>query len=232
MNKSSQIIYIFAFAILASATIAPASAAGALKVDIVKYEPYPAEIGKYVDLWVNVKNTGGGTAEDVTIELVPKYPFTLDSVANAFQNKGSIETDCSAMYEYRLFVASDAKPGTGEITIRYQDEKDITWSEKDFEIKVGADTLDSRGTLKLGAIKTDPEVLIPGDTGTVTLTLTNTASQYSVTIDGKDYDTNAQLNLSLKDPSSTITFGSPQSSLVIVLPQLGYLNLLPLTIFK
>ncbi|MEA1869215.1 MAG: hypothetical protein U9N09_03575 [Euryarchaeota archaeon] len=126
MNKSSQIIYIFAFAILASATIAPASAAGALKVDIVKYEPYPAEIGKYVDLWVNVKNTGGGTAEDVTIELVPKYPFTLDSVANAFQNKGSIGADCSAMYEYRLFVASDAKPGTGETTIRYQDEKGIT----------------------------------------------------------------------------------------------------------
>ncbi len=197
MTKSTanRIQHLFVLAILASAIIAPASAAGgALKVDITRYEPYPAEIGKYVDLWVNVKNTGGGTAEDVTIELVPKYPFTLDSSDNARQNKGSVGTDSSAMYEYRLFVASDAKPGTHEITSRYQGEKGATWSEKDFAIKVGTDTFDSRGTLKLEAITTDPEVLIPGDKGTVTLTLTNTASQYSVTIDGKDHDTNAQLN--------------------------------------
>jgi hypothetical protein len=195
-NTANQLRHLIVLAILTSAiAIAPASAAGgALKVDIMRYEPYPAEIGKYADLWVNVKNTGGGTAEDVTIELVPKYPFTLDSGANARQNKGSIGTDASAMYEYRLFVATDAKPGTHEVTIRYQDEKGATWSEKDFPIKVGTDTLDSRGTLKLEAIKTDPEVLIPGDRGTVTLTLTNTASQYSVTINGKDYDTNAQIN--------------------------------------
>nr|QNO50391.1 hypothetical protein CKJHOKLD_00012 [Methanosarcinales archaeon ANME-2c ERB4] len=194
-STANQIRYLFILAILASAiTIAPATAAGgALKVDITRYEPYPAEIGKYVDLWVNAKNMGGGTAEDVTIELVPKYPFTLDSSDNARQNKGSIGADSSVMYEYRLFVASDAKPGTHEITIRYQGDECTTWSEKDFEIKVGTDTLDSRGTLKLEAIKTDPEVLIPGDEGTVTITLTNTASQYSVTINGKDYDTNAQL---------------------------------------
>ena len=194
-STANQIRYLFILAILASAiTIAPATAAGgALKVDITRYEPYPAEIGKYVDVWVNVKNMGGGTAEDVTIELVPKYPFTLDSSSNARQNKGSIGADSSAMYEYRLFVAADAKPGTHEITIRYQGDEGTTWSEKDFEIKVGTDTLDSRGTLKLEAIKTDPEVLIPGDEGTVTITLTNTASQYSVTINGKDYDTNAQL---------------------------------------
>ena len=193
-NTINQMTRLALLAILASTIIAPATAAGgALKVDLVKYEPYPAEIGKYVDIWVSVTNMGGGTAEDVTIELVPSYPFTLDSRDNAFQNKGSIGTDCSAMYEYRLFVATDAKPGTHEITIRYQDDEGSTWSEKDFEIKVGADTLDSRGTLKLEAIRADPEVLIPGDTGTVTLTLTNTASQYSVTIDGKDYDTNAQI---------------------------------------
>jgi len=195
-STANQLRHLFVLAILASAiTVTPASAAGgALKVDITRYEPYPAEIGKYVDVWVSVKNTGGGTAEDVTIELVPKYPFTLDSSNNARQNKGSIGTDASAMYEYRLFVATDAKPGTHETTIRYQGEKGATWSEKDFPIKVGTDTLDSRGTLKLEAITTDPEVLIPGDKGTVTLTLTNTASQYSVTINGKDYDTNAQIN--------------------------------------
>jgi hypothetical protein len=47
---------------------------------------------------------------------MPKYPFTLDSISNARQNKGSIGADSSAMYEYRRFVASDAKPGTHEVT--------------------------------------------------------------------------------------------------------------------
>jgi hypothetical protein len=155
-STANLLRHLFVLAILASATmIAPAAAAGgALKVDITRYEPYPAEIGKYVDLWVNVKNMGGGTSEDVTIELVPKYPFTLDSSSNAFQSKGGIGIDSSAMYEYRLFVADDAKPGTHEITIRYQGDEGTTWSEKDFEIKVGTDTLDSRGTLKLEAIHT------------------------------------------------------------------------------
>lgn len=117
-STANLLRYLFVLTILASAiTIAPATAAGgALKVDITRYEPYPAEIGKYVDVWVNVKNMGGGTAEDVTIELMPKYPFTLDSSSNARQNKGSIGADSSAMYEYRLFVASDAKPGAHEIT--------------------------------------------------------------------------------------------------------------------
>ena len=115
-NTTNQLQHLFILTILTILTsaiiAAPVSAAGgALKIDITRYEPYPAEIGKYVDVWVNVKNTGGGTAEDVTIEIVPKYPFTLDSSNNARQNKGSIGTDASAMYEYRLFVAADAKPG-------------------------------------------------------------------------------------------------------------------------
>ncbi len=76
---------------------------------------------------------------------MPKYPFTLDSISNARQNKGSIGADSSAMCEYRLFVAFDAKPGTREITIRYQGEEGTTLYEKDFEIKVGTGTLSSRG---------------------------------------------------------------------------------------
>nr|QNO41784.1 hypothetical protein PIKABMHP_00025 [Methanosarcinales archaeon ANME-2c ERB4]QNO42759.1 hypothetical protein BPAOADCO_00023 [Methanosarcinales archaeon ANME-2c ERB4] len=68
---------------------------------------------------------------------MPQYTSTLDSSSNARQNKGGIGADSSAMYEYRLFMVSDAKPGTHEVTIRYQGDEGTTWSEEDFEIMVG-----------------------------------------------------------------------------------------------
>lgn len=176
-----------------SMTPVSASSGAALKVDIVKYDPYPAEIGQQVDIRVKIENIGYGRADDASMELVPTYPFTLDSANNAVKNFGILSPDNAAVHEYHLFVDKNAKPGTGTIKIRYQANEGVGWFEESFDIKVGADTLDSRGTLKLEAIIIDPEVLMPDDAGTVTVTLTNTASQYSVTIDGKDYDTNAHL---------------------------------------
>ncbi|MGP8337595.1 MAG: COG1361 S-layer family protein [Methanosarcinaceae archaeon] len=186
-------IFFLVLVFAVSITPVPASSGAALKVDIVKYEPYPAEIGKQVDIWVKIENVGYGRADDASMELVPSYPFTLDSTNNAVKNIGILSPDSAAVHEYHLFVDKDAKPGTGTIKIRYQFDEGTSWYEDSFEIKVGADTLDSRGTLKLETIRIDPEVMMPGDSGTVAVTLTNTASQYSVTIDGKDYDTNAHL---------------------------------------
>ncbi|MBN1134489.1 MAG: COG1361 S-layer family protein [Methanosarcinaceae archaeon] len=176
-----------------STNTAFSSSGAALKVDIVKYEPYPAEIGKYVDVWVKIENIYYGRASDVSIELVPSYPFSLDSKKNAVKNIGILSPDSEAVHEYHLFVDSDAKPDTSSIKIRYQDDKGVSWFEESFDIKVGSDTFDSKGTLQLEEIKTEPEVLMPGDSGTVTIVLKNSATQNTITLDGKDYDTNAHV---------------------------------------
>lgn len=170
-----------------------ASTGAALNVDIVRYEPYPAQIGQYVDVWVKVENNGYGRADDASIELVPSYPFSLDSNGNAIKNIGILSPDSASVKEYRLFVDNDAKHGTGTIEIRYQDNEGISWSEESFDIKVGSDTFDSKGTLQLEDITTEPEVLMPGDSGTVTLTLKNSATLNTITLDGEDYDTNAHV---------------------------------------
>ena len=182
---------ILALVFALSTNTVSASSGAALKVDIVKYEPCPAEIGKYVDVWVKIENIGYGRADDVSMELVPSYPFSLDSKNNAEKNIGILSPDSAAVHEYHLFVDSDAKPGTSSIKIRYQDNEGVSWFEESFDIKVGSDTFDSRGTLQLEEIKTEPEVLMPGDSGTVTIVLKNSATQNTITLDGKDYDTNA-----------------------------------------
>ena len=192
-NNVFKYLIILTLVFALSTNTVSASSGAALKVDIVKYEPYPAEIGKYVDVWVKIENIGYGRADDVSMELVPSYPFSLDSKNNAEKNIGILSPNSAAVHEYHLFVDSDAKPGTSSIKIRYQDNEGVSWFEESFDIKVGSDTFDSRGTLQLEEIKTEPEVLMPGDSGTVTIVLKNSATQNTITLDGKDYDTNAHV---------------------------------------
>jgi hypothetical protein len=201
-NKFSRSL-IFAILIL-SISVTCASAATSLKVDLVKYEPYPAEIGQYVTVWIKVENVGYSRADDVSVELVPSYPFSLDTKDQAVQNIGILPNEQGAVFEYKLYVDENAKTGVRSIEVRYQDNKETGWMKQEFDIRVGSDTFDSKGTLQLEQVVTEPDVLKPGDTGTVTLTLKNSATQYTISIDGKEYDTNARVRSAALSSSNDI----------------------------
>jgi hypothetical protein len=70
------------------------SSVTSLDVSVQKYEPFPAEIGQYVDVWVKVENFRSGQSDDVTIKLVPEYPLSLDSEKNAENNIGQLLLMC------------------------------------------------------------------------------------------------------------------------------------------
>jgi hypothetical protein len=210
IRKSGTFIAsLFFLVLICTLSVTTASAYGAaLKVDIIKYEPNPAEIGQYVSIWVKIENIGYSRADDVSLEVIPSYPFSLDSSDNAVKHIGILSTDNAALYEYRLYVDENAKPGTGSIKIRYQADESIAWSEEEFDLRVGSDTIDSKGTIQLVQIRTEPEVLKPGDIGTVTLTLKNSSSHYSFSIDGKEYDTNAKVRSADLSSANDITVTS------------------------
>ena len=202
----TPITFVVIFLLLVSFIFAaPASAATAsanLKITIVETNPYPAKIGQYLDLTVQVENVGRDRADDVDIEIVPEYPFSLDSQANAVQNIGALSPDKFASKEFHLFVDKDAQKGTRSIDIRTRIDKTSPWSEKTFDIRIGTETFDSKGTLELKEVISNPEAFMPGDRGTVTVTLSNTATTPTVTIDGKDYDTNARIQAAVLRPLS------------------------------
>ncbi|MFY9201802.1 MAG: hypothetical protein WBI12_11840, partial [Methanosarcina flavescens] len=84
--KNSLIPLVLSLLFVSSLFAVPACAAvgGAnLKVTIIETNPYPAKIGEYLTLTVQVENIGGDKADNVDIEIVPQYPFSLDSQANA-----------------------------------------------------------------------------------------------------------------------------------------------------
>ncbi|HWR25767.1 MAG TPA: COG1361 S-layer family protein, partial [Methanosarcina sp.] len=141
-------------------------------------------------------------AENVDIEVVPHYPFSLDSQANAVQNIGLLNPGSIATKEIHLFVDRGAQKGTRSIDIRTRASKDSQWSEKSFDIRIGTETFDSKGTVELKEVVSDPVAFMPGDRGTVTVTLTNAATTPTVSIGGKDFDTNARIQAAVLRPLS------------------------------
>ena len=207
MTKIKYIFIIFVLSLLLISSIfaAPASASvgGAnLKVTIIETNPYPAKIGEYLNLTVQVENIGGDKADNVDIEIVPQYPFSLDSEANAIQNVGVLNPGRTATKEFHLFVDKNAQKGVRSIDIRTKTGKDDPWSEKSFDIRIGTETFNSKGTVELKEIVSDPKAFMPGDRGTITVTLTNTATTPTVTIDGSDFDTNARIQAAVLRPLS------------------------------
>ncbi|WP_321419390.1 COG1361 S-layer family protein [uncultured Methanomethylovorans sp.] len=165
-----------------------------LKVSILKYEPVPADIGKYVDVWVKVENSGSGKTDDLSIELAPEYPLSLDSKSNALVNIGILGPESAAVHEYRLYVDNNAKVGNASFDILYQSKKDGAWFKETFDLQVGSITSDSKGNIELDGIPImDPQVFMPGDKGTIAIVLKNSATSYSVTVGGETFDTNARV---------------------------------------
>ncbi|MEL4304573.1 hypothetical protein [Methanococcoides sp. LMO-2] len=188
---------------------AATSSSSTLRVDLLKYDPYPAEIGSYVDVWIKVENFASGSTEDVSIKMEPEYPFSLDSEKNAIKNFGILPPDRAAIHEYRLYVDEGARAGTGSFDILYRAGDDFTWQKETFEIKVGSTTFDSKGTVALSNVISSPEVLMPGDDGSISFTLTNTAQQSTITIDGESYDTYARVQSATLVGTDMITVTSP-----------------------
>ncbi len=211
--KINTIFMITSIFLLLFTFISPASAAtggSSLKVTIIETNPYPAKIGQYVSLTLQVENIGGDKAENVDIEVVPAYPFSLDPGVNPVKNIGVLNPGNTANKEFYLFVDKSAQKGVRTIDIRTRPNKDSQWTEKTFDIRIGTQAFDSKGTVELQELISNPKVFMPGDRGTITVTLKNTATQPKISLDGKEYDTNARIqSVVLRPLSDEITVLNP-----------------------
>ncbi len=130
---------LFLVALIFTISVTSVSASGAaLRADIVKSDPNPAQIGQYVNVWIKIENIGNTRAEDVSVKLTPSYPFSLDAGDDALRNIGILSPDRHTSLEYQLYVDENARPGTRSIKVQYQDDEGTTWKEKTLDIWVGA----------------------------------------------------------------------------------------------
>jgi LPXTG-motif cell wall-anchored protein len=221
--RKNVVVSFFSLILIYSLFAAPAAAAvgsANLKATIIETNPYPAKIGEYLYLTLQVENIGGDKAADVDIEIIPAYPFSLDPGAEAVKNVGVLNPGSTATKEFYLFVDKNAQKGIRPIDIRTRPSKDSQWSKKSFDIRIGTETFNSKGTVELKEVISNPRIFMPGDRGTVTVTLTNTATTPTITIDGSTFDTNARIQAAtLKPLSDGITvLDSPYQEMGILGP--------------
>jgi hypothetical protein len=88
-----------------------------LNVQLAKYDPFPAEAGKVVTLWIKTENIGSGKAKDSTFTIDPKYP--LRAISDTEINYGSLESGEDIILEYRLAVDENAPSGITKIDFYY-----------------------------------------------------------------------------------------------------------------
>lgn len=134
------------------------------KVQKLRYEPYPANPGEYFDLWVKVKNVGGGAASNAIFELVLEYPFSLHPDIRPIQKYGVIGTsdDDIIVLEYKIKVDEDAVEGTYKLTLKTCAENIGNCVFNDFNVTVEN-------------VRTDFEVVVQESTAeVVSLAIANT----------------------------------------------------------
>ncbi|MGB9929666.1 MAG: COG1361 S-layer family protein, partial [Methanosarcina sp.] len=203
--NTNTIVALFSIFLFFSIFIVPASGAvgsASLKVTIVETNPYPAKIGEYVGITLQVENVGGDKAEDIDIEVVPEYPFSLDPGVSSIKNIGALNPGRTANKEFYLFVDKNVQKGVRALDVRTRASKSSPWTEKTFDIRIGTQAFDSKGTVELREFVSHPQVFMPGDRGTVSVNLTNTAMERNIIIDGKAYDTNARIQSAVLRPLS------------------------------
>jgi len=165
------IFLVLLFFVVISAVYAVQYESSVLKVTLLNQDPSPARAGDTVELRLRVENTGGGTVENLQLEAVQEYPFTivngppLQDFGNLYgyqTNKNYINT------AYTLKIDKDAVNGQHEIKVRYK-YAGSDWVQSSFNIEI---------TSKQFAqiIYVDRAKLDPGKETDMKFTVTNTGN--------------------------------------------------------
>ncbi|MDV0447607.1 hypothetical protein MsAg5_15160 [Methanosarcinaceae archaeon Ag5] len=179
-------IYVAGFSGMAGA------ASPSLKLTMIEQDPYPAQPGEQLRVWIQAENVGSGTLENVTIRIVQNSPFSISS-GDSSKTYSYIYSGSKVYNEFFLSVANDATKGPRDLKVQYRID-DGNWIETTFSINIGGviDS-DSKGTLIVENVTSDPGVFMPGDSGIVWVTLKNNATSPTVTISNKTYETTARI---------------------------------------
>jgi len=155
-------IFALLFAVL---FFAGACWAGNITATSLSYDPAPVSPGSAVTVWVQVKNDSVYLSKDVVVDLVLEFPFSLQPGEEAERSIGQLGPFETATVEYKLLV--DAKAINGTNTIKALTGEGFPTRTNSFAVNILS------RTPKLEIVKSDTELLAPGEAQPVTLTIKN-----------------------------------------------------------
>ena len=161
-----------------------------LRASVNKYEPIPAQPGDFVTVYIEIENIGNEEATNAVLEVLPEYPFSIDPVA-ARDEIGIIGAQRDYVTDFKIRVDEDAIPGTNELKIRFTPNQNLDlWTETELDIRVEGVGSD----IQISSVTTNPEQLVPGQSGTLRIRVKNDAGTTIRDI---------KLNLDLDDTTTT-----------------------------
>jgi hypothetical protein len=157
-----------------------------IDVTMINHEPDPAEAGRYVTVRFKIENSGAENAKDMMVEILPRYPFSLDPGESAVKYIGSVRSrqmgDTGVIIDYRLKVDENALEGDNEIELKYKVNNNIWVTLEPFYIDIKPHDI----LLSIASIDT-PKMIKPGEISKVDINLKNLAltfiKEIKVTLD-------------------------------------------------
>lgn len=167
--------------LLLMASMASGIDANSLSATLTRYDPQPAEPGKYVTVYIKLENSGTGTAKNMVLKILPEYPFSLDPGKSNQVYIGSLGNNYHTA-EFTLKVDEKALQGTNKLKVRYNlDELREFWSEQELDITIQA----GDHVFSISNIETEPTNIAPGSSGKIKVEVENLAGSYFSDISAK-----------------------------------------------
>ncbi|MGM5482251.1 MAG: COG1361 S-layer family protein [Nanobdellota archaeon] len=147
---------------------------GALKLSLVNQQPDPVEPGDYVDVRLKIENLGDSSLDDIQIEFIPSYPFSLDPGDSHLKEINSLSSfqkdDRAYMLKYKLRVANNPVEGPNTLKVRAKTGNE-DWTNYEFNLNI--QTFDAN--LGISSISTEPSPASPGEDVRISITAENAA---------------------------------------------------------
>jgi hypothetical protein len=205
-NKSDKLFFIVLFCVVVSMFISGFVSAkdinysvdtnyNGIQVSSIRYEPYPANPGDYVDVWI--KANLGTSIKYAKFEFVNSFPFSLDSNEDPIREYEDFSGD--VVMHYKVRVSQDAVDGINSLKINifsdqfassgavYSMDIDVADAQTDFDLVV-QDSTSSEVSLAIANIGKNTAnsmiVRIPEQTG---FKVTGTNGQMVGNLDSGDY---------------------------------------------
>ena len=141
----------------------------------VNQDPDPAVPGGFVDLRWKIDNLGSEPIDNLTFEVLPEYPLSLEKGEKAVKHYGTMYPgqigEDGIVLHYRLKVDGEAAEGDYNVGLRYKYD-DTGWLKRgDYQIRVRPHD----ATLAVNNVGVSPGSVEPGSEAEIIITLENKA---------------------------------------------------------
>ena len=144
-----------------------------LSISLANLNPNPPITGEAVEVRIGIENIGGDAINDLMMEIIPEYPFSLVSGENAAKEIGIVEgyqsddpTANLKIIKYKLKIDKDASAGIYELKVKYYESGTSDFVKKSLYIDIKSRT-------NVEIIRVDKTTLIPGKQNSLKFTINN-----------------------------------------------------------